>query len=805
MRASLARALTPVWATLNSLWVCRVSVLGVLAGWLLFYAAEQAQAAFFDLHTLGVGIRHWGVFYLAVFLFWMLPTQLSARVMLHAGKDRYDGGAPTWYGILITHLPWVLALACLASVAAGQYWAFEHIPDERDRAGRPFEQAALDQLTVLFRATIACIVVWVMAWIVLPPIINRLTARSGLLDIWLFRAIATVMFGRRATDRTYREGDSGDDPSKFSPQQLQTAWAAITLFFIWLASLYFVFLSPLEIRPELSRAPMLPIIVGAWLPVLTFLAYFAHRLRLPLLAITIVLMTILANSMGGLHDMRVLVAGEPGATVEARQPSLEETLRWWRKANGCAEELRSDCPVRPIIIAAEGGGSRAAFFTASLLAHLDDLTDPTVTGSPVFSRQLFAVSAVSGSTLGAAVYAALREEERRTGAWPRPQPEPADRALWFRSGKALGIGGVTPEPATSRTRKDVAQQILAGDFLTPVVAALSLDTLVPFHAKYYSPGDRTYFLEKSWEQRFADPSGTTRGKGKSSFERGFASLAPEEGTWRPHLIFNGTSVMTGRRIITSTLNPLLKSPDDPLDAPEERQRLESLFRDSYDTYDLMCRAPSQPAGGTCTCTQPSAKGELQTLRIRGCDVRLSTAVSNSARFPIISSHGDVTGIDRKPVDRIVDGGYFDYSGIVSALELRLQIARLDHKLDPLVVFVSNDPGFNPHACQAAEQSIDPVDELDVLRRPALPPPAHRAARARKIAPGPAGLHELRHHLGRRPLQEQQAGATDPDELVGVDADPGLPRSRDLRLAQSRLDRRRADPDVWTDRALQEVL
>ncbi len=339
-------------------------------------------------------------------------------------------------------------------------------------------------------------------------------------------------------------------------------------------------------------------------------------------------------------------------------------------------------------------------------------------GAPLFSRQLFAISSISGSSLGAAVFAALREDARAE-AWPRPQPEAADNALWFRTGRAVGVGGVKPQPLPSATtRKDIVQQILAGDFLTPAAAALNLDLMVPFHAKTYNPGDRTYFLEASWEQRFADPSGRARGTVKSTFERPFSSLGPEESTWRPHLIFNGTSVTTGRRIITSTLYPLFRSPDDPQELPDDQRTIELVFRNSYDTYDLLCLPNELPAGGACTCLQRGRKHELQTLRIKGCDVRLSTAVSNSARFPVISSHGD---IGRKPADRVVDGAYFDYSGIVSALELHVQITRLDDNLRPFVLFLTNDPGFNPRACQPDTGASGPIDELDVLRLPAVPP------------------------------------------------------------------------------------
>ena len=116
-------------ATLYSFWVCRVSVLSVLTGWLLFWGTRQAQAVFFDLHAPHLALYHWGAFYVAVFVFWMLPTQLSARVMLQAAEGRFQEGYSTWYGILIAHLPWVLALGCLVSVVVGQYYAFDHIPE----------------------------------------------------------------------------------------------------------------------------------------------------------------------------------------------------------------------------------------------------------------------------------------------------------------------------------------------------------------------------------------------------------------------------------------------------------------------------------------------------------------------------------------------------------------------------------------------------------------------------------------------------------------------------------------------------
>jgi hypothetical protein len=66
----------PLPAMLDSFWICRISILrdgSSSAG------APQAQSLFLDMHTCEVGRWHWMGFHGAVFLFWMLPTQLSTR------------------------------------------------------------------------------------------------------------------------------------------------------------------------------------------------------------------------------------------------------------------------------------------------------------------------------------------------------------------------------------------------------------------------------------------------------------------------------------------------------------------------------------------------------------------------------------------------------------------------------------------------------------------------------------------------------------------------------------------------------
>jgi hypothetical protein len=77
------------------------------------------------------------------------------------------------------------------------------------------------------------------------------------------------------------------------------------------------------------------------------------------------------------------------------------------------------------------------------------------------------------------------------------------------------------------------------------------------------------------------------------------------------------------------------------------------------------------------------------------DVRLSTAAHNSARFPVISPPGAVRNRKHNVVDRIVDGGYIENYGALTAMELAVAIHALRPEIVPFVLVISNDPDENP--------------------------------------------------------------------------------------------------------------
>lgn len=123
----------------------------------------------------------------------------------------------------------------------------------------------------------------------------------------------------------------------------------------------------------------------------------------------------------------------------------------------------------------------------------------------------------------------------------------------------------------------------------------------------------------------------------------------------PALFLNGTSVATGKRIVTSNLD---------------------VARDLTDAFDLFEHWPVR--------------------------IPLSTAANNSARFPLLAPAGTLkrepTEDDPNTIDRVVDGGYFENFGAATALDIleRLVADGSDRgrRLPRLVVIqISSDPNY----------------------------------------------------------------------------------------------------------------
>lgn len=238
-----------------------------------------------------------------------------------------------------------------------------------------------------------------------------------------------------------------------------------------------------------------------------------------------------------------------------------------------------------IVVTAEGGGIRAAYWTASVLGAIQG-------ASPAFSHHVIGYSGVSGGSVGVATFASIIAE---------------------------------PNLPTSlcSTAEACGQLVLTDDFLAPALGTMfTWDVLSSLSQQKVSIEDRGVALERAFENRWKAIMGTDR------LAQHFTDRS---------LFLNSTSDMTGKKVV---INPFL-----------------------FPT-----------------------------------PLRLSTAMILSARFPIVSPGGMINN------DRLVDGGYFDNSGAVTASELLRAVTKeadalkLSH-LSLFVISIGNDVPVPAMACE----------------------------------------------------------------------------------------------------------
>jgi hypothetical protein len=231
---------------------------------------------------------------------------------------------------------------------------------------------------------------------------------------------------------------------------------------------------------------------------------------------------------------------------------------------------------------------------------------------PDFHQSVFAISAVSGGSLGAAVY------QRLVAAGSAGTPKCGDEASYMRCAASILEQDFLGPDFLSMFNSDLLQRLLPGGLLP----------------------DRATALETAWERAWSasmksdDFAAALRLRLKSDLD--------DPAKWLPVVLLNGASVKTGHRIITS---------DVALDDTCHTSTVDQRQSPPWDLGSM----PST-ADFFCLTRQP---------------IPLSTAVHNSARFPYISPAGTIWAKDQNgdtwKADRIVDGGYFEVLGGIRSL------------------------------------------------------------------------------------------------------------------------------------------
>ncbi len=247
-------------------------------------------------------------------------------------------------------------------------------------------------------------------------------------------------------------------------------------------------------------------------------------------------------------------------------------------------------PYPVYIVAAQGGGLYAAQHAAMALGRMQDRC-------PAFAQHVFAISGVSGGSLGASLFASLAQE--KADLVPVPTCRFGEqKAGWF---------------------EERTQAFLGRDFISPLAAAgLFPDFLQRFVPWPFPQFDRARALEASFERAWHE---TVPESKANPFAGSFYDLWKEKGAV-PALVLNATYVQTGSRVVVAPFR---------------------FYRQST-----------------------SRLGTLNS--IMRADIPLSTAVGVSARFPWILPPASWLRPGNEQY-RFVDGGYFESSGIDTALDL----------------------------------------------------------------------------------------------------------------------------------------
>lgn len=290
---------------------------------------------------------------------------------------------------------------------------------------------------------------------------------------------------------------------------------AVALIFVVLTAIW-----PLAVGAVFESPSLLMLSAALWAGLGSWLVYWFDVYRVPLSS-TFFICAVVFSCFNDNHAVRTLTVAEGGAAPATRL-TVDETFDAWY---GNLAARYPNQPRHPVfIVATEGGGIRAAYWTAAVLSAIQDR-------APDFAPHLFAISSVSGGSVGAAVFTALLADTQRSGT--------------------IGDCPGDQEPNGRKTVRFAAQQMLSYDALAPTLASLLHADLVQRFLPVGFIPDRAKALETGWERGWRTHVRANNDE-DDFFSTGLLKMyADRKGALLPSLFLNGTSVENGNRLIAS--------------------------------------------------------------------------------------------------------------------------------------------------------------------------------------------------------------------------------------------------------------
>lgn len=443
-------------------------------------------------------------------------------------------------------------------IAALAYWAFASWYCARIMLGKRFPR---DRLQACVSDRFAdCVGRWlprVLGLLGVVPITVFFVLAAPSPRYWLATAatagafLAFVVFRRQLPMAPTGWHRHGDDPY---PRFDKLSRGAVTTVLAMFAISFGVLLATVVGRETAARAIGSPALVlialGSWtLFGSVVMTYLPRSTGWPSLAW---LPFALAFALSFFNENHfVASAGAPPSS--GGRPAFPDDLEAWNAARGA----RGGDPI--YLVAAAGGASRAAYWSGVVLTNLEN--HARLHGRE-FARNVYAVSGVSGGSLGLAAFVAALDAERAAASDT--------------------TGPLAPRPT----------DFLARDFLAPAVAQmLYSDTIARFLPFPCTACDRSRGLEEAWQRDWQRHSPAQPGWFAQPL-RAVADVPRNAGSPLPRMIFNTTTVGDGRLVVQSDLRFV------PTDAYD-------VFDDTLDTARLT-RAGAVHNSARFTYVSPAA-------------------------------------------------------------------------------------------------------------------------------------------------------------------------------------------------------
>ncbi len=359
------------------------------------------------------------------------------------------------------------------------------------------------------------------------------------------------------------------------------------------------------------------------------LFYYSRTTGIPW--VTGLLAWVLFLNITGLNDRAPVELRPVPETVQANQVTGDDQFVQWlqaRQDRSVYETTGRNYPV--YIIAAAGGGTYAAIRTAYMLTYLQKIC-------PSFSHHIFAISGVSGGTLGAMAFAS----QQRAAT-----PQDLTGCVQMNTRQ---LSATTYEAMSTEGDPTVLDRFFARDLLSTLVGAGlfpdMLQRILPISIRKLDRSVAyTDALGQYWRDAL-DANGVPPVPTNQKAEPGALGCAREAffdeceiaAYWDPSrdipiMIFNTTYVETGAPIVLSNLS-----------------------REYY--------------GDTLAGLNPREFTKRS--------IYLADAASLSARFPVALPAGFLPeDIDVPNWFRLVDGGYYDTSGLITAEAVKNRIEKI---------------------------------------------------------------------------------------------------------------------------------